>query len=156
MLFYFILFTTSPDFCDRFINMYYTQGILLKPEYHIMPEIKIIKRWMNHLKTQKKKATTPKAGSSNRKLAADSEKQKEPTQIIPAAGIDQIWTKYWTLKYIPRFDKEEPKVSLTSYYEKSKLEKISFKTEPRLRASSKYIQPKAPWEKQAKNANKKD
>jgi len=142
----------------------------LKPEYHIMPEIKIIKAWINHLKTQKKKATTPKkkattpnkkatipkAGSSNRKLVADSEKEREPTQIIPAAGIDQIWTKYWTLKYIPRFDKEEPKVSLTSYYEKSKLEKISFKTEPRLRASSKYKQPKAPWEKQAKNTNKKD
>lgn len=141
------------EYCDRFINMYYTQGILLKPEFHVVPEVKIIKKWLFKLKTQKK-AQIPKKPVSKRRLTTKDKKKTGPTEIIPAGGIKQIMTKYWKLKYLPDFDKVAPKTALLNYAQHSQLNVINFTAEPRLRSSSKYHRPKASWENKPKKTEK--
>lgn len=73
--------------CANFIQAYYTQGVLLKPEFRLMPYLKYIKKWMYDLTVEKRRS----------KLLKDIG-QKDPKKIpavkteIPVAKIAKIAT----------------------------------------------------------------
>jgi hypothetical protein len=108
--------------CANFLQGYYSQGVLLKPEFALLPYMTYIKKWLYDLTMAKKRAALfqnigqkdPKRvpivakipALNNRvligglKVTDKKSADPRPTQIIPGDGIDQLWEKAWEIDYI--------------------------------------------------------
>lgn len=125
----------SVEACNGLVNAYYTQGVLLKPEYQLLPQITKIKDWFFELSNQQSKRLL-----KNRVLAASIH------NIEPAEGLEQLWTKFWTVEFLPSTDLKSPLTQLTALELRSGLNDLKLKSDPKLQTPTGFSPPPAKWQ----------
>lgn len=120
--------------CNNLVNSYYTQGVLLKPEYQLLPQAEKIRNWFVEMDSQQTKRML-----KNRVLATVS------PNIEPAEGLEQLWTKFWTIEFLPEDDLRSPMTQLTALELRSGLEDLKFTKNPKLQTPATFVPKPATW-----------
>lgn len=124
----------SVDACNGMLNAYYTQGVLLKPEHQLLPQIQKIRNWFFELDNQQSKRML-----KNRVLAQIAH------NIEAAEGLEQLWEKFWTVEYTPATEKYSPLVQLTALEIRSGLEDLKLAKDPKLVFPLGFVPPPPHW-----------
>merc|ERR1711988_1812086 len=99
-----------------------------------MPQIQIIKDWFLEKNTK-----TPKRLLKNRVLAQAS------ANIEAAEGLEQLWSKFWTVEFLPEDDPKSPLMPLTALEMKSGLTDLEISKDAKLSTPGGYRPGPANW-----------